>query len=388
MAKMAIMGNKMAKMATANKTVRTENTKLMKSPKTSNRLSPSGSRGILAGQNGRIELSERLLIQIPSAPEARTGQASPTATAPWTNPTQLDRPSFLLNFPFSYSTGAPNNVWMKELKGDKRRPDFKKAAVQFLELYRNISAEGLVYLLPTPRGAQLQDLVYTANLGIVLEHLPDKNTVVISNFTSPPRRGEAPVGVKFFQDMGYDVHVPPTRFEGEAELKHLYDNVYIGGYGMRTENATYDWMEKNFDMRILRLKMIDPYLYHLDCLVFPITKENTLVCTELFSKKEVAALEKVTNVIAVSADECYSGICNSVRLPNMVMNSSHLHDLKAGTDDYRYEITKNRKLEDIVANLALEVVYFNLSEFHKSGALLSCMVMHLNRNSYKIALTA
>jgi hypothetical protein len=93
-------------------------------------------------------------------------------------------------------------------------------------------------------------------------------------------------------------------------------------------------------------------------------------------------------VIPVTADECYSGICNSVRLPNMVINSSHLHDLKAGTQDYTYEVQKNRKLEDLVANLALEVVYFNLSEFHKSGALLSCMVLHLNRHSYKIALTA
>ena len=72
----------------------------------------------------------------------------------------------------------------------------------------------------------------------------------------------------------------------------------------------------------------------------------------------------------------------------MVLNSSHLHDLKQGTEDYKYEITKNRKLEDVSADLALEVVYFNLSEFHKSGALLSCMVMHLNRHSYKIALTA
>jgi hypothetical protein len=72
----------------------------------------------------------------------------------------------------------------------------------------------------------------------------------------------------------------------------------------------------------------------------------------------------------------------------MVLNSSHITDLKAGTEDYEREVQKNRKLEDIAANLALEVSYFNLSEFHKSGALLSCMVMHLNRHSYKIALTA
>jgi N-dimethylarginine dimethylaminohydrolase len=277
---------------------------------------------------------------------------------------------------------------MVDLKGEKRDPNFTRASVQFLELYRNISAEGLVYLLPTPRGSQLQDLVYTANLGIVLEHLPDKNTVVISNYESAPRRGETPVGVKFFQDMGYDVHVAPHKFEGEAELKHLYDNIYIGGYGIRSEKETFEWMEQKFDMRIIKVREVEPYLYHLDCSIFPITKENTVICTELFSRRELAELGKYTNLISVTADEAFSGICNSVRLPNQVLNSSHIHDLKAGTEDYQCELQKNRKLEDIASNLALEIGYFNLSEYHKSGALLSCMVMHLNRQSYKIALTA
>lgn len=310
------------------------------------------------------------------------------AAPPWRNPTQLQRPSFLLNFPFSYATGVANNPWMEDLPPEQRRPDFRRAAVQFLDLYRNLAAEALVYVLPTPRDADLQDLTYTANLGVVLEHVPGKNTVVISNFASPPRRGETPVGIKFFADMGYDVHVPGTKFEGEAELKHLYDNVYIGGYGTRSERETYDWMERKFDMRVIPVRLTDPYLYHLDCVVFPITTENTLVCTELIEKEEVAQIEKVTNVIDVSADECYSGICNCVRLPNIVLNSSHLRDLKAGTEDYLDEIRKNRKLEDVAANLALEVSYVNLSEYQKSGALLSCMVMHLNRHSYRIALTA
>ena len=320
--------------------------------------------------------------------KANRPQLELASKSPWLNPTQFDRPAFLMNFPFSYATGVANNPWMEDMKDGKRDPDFTRAAVQFLAVYQNISAEGLVYLLPTPQGADLQDLLYTANLGIVLEHLPNKNTVVISNFASPPRRGETPVGVKFFQDMGYEVHVAPAKFEGEAELKHLYDNIYIGGYGIRSDRATYDWMEEKFGMKIVKLREVEPYLYHLDCSIFPITKENTLVCTELFSKKELAEVGKVTNIIPVTVDECFSGICNSVRLPNQVLNSSHIHDLKAGTKDYQFEISKNRKLEDIAANLALEISYFNLSEFHKSGALLSCMVMHLNRACYKIALTA
>src|SRR5262245_39077628 len=155
---------------------------------------------------------------------------------PWVNPTQLARPSYLLNFPFSYATGVANNPWMEDISSDLRQPDFRRAAVQFLELYRYMAAAGaLVYVLPTPRGADLQDLMYTANLGIVLEHLPRQNTVVISNFASPPRWGGTTVGVEFFQSMGYEIHVPPTKFEGEAELKHLHDNVYVGGYGIRSE---------------------------------------------------------------------------------------------------------------------------------------------------------
>ena len=311
----------------------------------------------------------------------------PRTLSPWRNPTQLDHPSFLLCFPFSFSTEVPNNPWMKDLDKERRRPDFKRSAAQFLELYRYLSSEALVYVLPTPRDARLQDLVYAANLGVVLTHLDDKNTVVISNFTSEPRRGETRVGVDFFRQMGYEVSVPPTKFEGEAELKHLFGNVYVGGYGIRSEEETYAWMEKSFDMQVVKLRLTDPYLYHLDCLIFPITKENTLVCTELLEPEEVLELEKVTNIIHVSAEEAYSGICNSVRLPKVVLNSSHLHELKKGSEDYQHELQKNRKLEDIAANLALEVCFFNLSEYHKSGALLSCMVMHLNRRAYEIALT-
>src|SRR5262245_18822992 len=137
---------------------------------------------------------------------------------------------------------------------------------------------------------------------------------------------------------------------------------------------------------IIKVRETEAYLYHLDCTIFPITQEDTLVCTELFTPNEVAELEQVTNIIPVSLAECFSGICNSARLPNQVLNSSHIHDLKAGIEAYQEEIQKNRKLEDIVANMGLEISYFNLSEFHKSGALLSCMVMHLNRRSYWIAL--
>jgi N-dimethylarginine dimethylaminohydrolase len=301
------------------------------------------------------------------------------------NPTQLQRPAFLLNFPFSYSTRVANNAWMTDLDEQQRQPDFKRVMVQFLELYRFMASEGLVYLLPTPR-TDLQDLVFTGNLGIVLEHVEGQNTVVISNFTSEPRRGETAVGVRFFEDMGYEVHVSPHRFEGDAELKHLHDNIYVGGYGIRSQLEAYDWMERQFAMKVVKVRETDEYLYHLDCTVFPLTTEDTLVCTEMFEPAEIAELERYTNVIDVSVDDCYQGICNSVRLGNRILNSSRIHELEKGTEDYTRELHKNRTLEDLAVEAAFEVCYFNLSEYEKAGALLSCMVMHLNRYSYAFKL--
>lgn len=315
-------------------------------------------------------------------------QVPASSVSPWRNPTQLERPAFLLNFPFSYCTDYANNLWMEEMSKEERKPDHKRAAIQFLEVYRILASEGLVYILPSPDGINLQDLVYTANLGVVLTHLPNPNTVIISNFSSPPRRAETPLGVRFFHEMGYEVYQPSFHFEGEAELKHLHDNIYVGGYGIRSQRETYDWMEQMFDMRIIRIKEVEPYLYHLDCTLFPITRENTLVCTELLTREEIRELEQVTNVIPVTADDAYSGICNCVRLPNQVLNASNIHEMRAGTEDYRLELQKNQRLEYIISNLALEVCYLNISEFLKSGALLSCMVMHLNRHSYQFTLTA
>ena len=102
---------------------------------------------------------------------------------PW-NPTQLEVPAFLVNAPFSYSTEVANNVWMQDLDEAAREPDHRRAMMQFRELYRYLSADALVYVLPTPRACGLQDLVFTGNLGIVLEHVPEKDVVILSNFTS------------------------------------------------------------------------------------------------------------------------------------------------------------------------------------------------------------
>lgn len=302
------------------------------------------------------------------------------------NLSSLDVPSFLMNVPFSYSAKEPDNIWMQELRDAERVIDRGKAIKQFLQLYQFLASQAFVQNLPTPKDCQLQDLVFVSNLGVVLEHLPAKNTVLIAHFKSPIRAGETEVGVNFFKGLGYDVHVPPYIFEGEAELKHVHENVYIGGYGVRSDIRAYEWMEARFDMQIVKVRNANEYLYHLDGLVFPLTKEQALVCTALCAEEDLRAIERVTNIIDISGADAYAGITNSVRVYRFILNSSHLLELKAGTEEYKQELKKNRHLEEIAAELALDVSYFNLSEYFKGGAKLSCLVMHLNRKSYEIDL--
>jgi N-dimethylarginine dimethylaminohydrolase len=292
-------------------------------------------------------------------------------------PSQLHLQSYVMNFPFTLSTDAPNNIWMQELNEEQLQINRPKAYKQFMDLYNFIAGQSLVYLLPS--AGDFQDQVYVANLGLQLPHIKDENHVLLSNFTSVPRRGEERVGFHLFETMGYRTHLVPHKWEGEADLKYLYDNVYIGGYGQRSTKEAYEWMEKEFDMNIIKLHMTDEYLYHLDCSIFPLNNDKTLVCTELYTPEELAQLEQHTEIIDINIDDTLGGIANSVRLGNMILCASNIAELKKGTEEYELESNKIKTLEQICSNEGMEPVIFNLSEYMKSGAMLSCMVMHLNR---------
>ena len=195
-----------------------------------------------------------------------------------------------MNFPFSLSTADPNNIWMQELTDKELIINKPKAYKQFMDLYNFVAGGAVVNLLPSE--GNFQDQVYVANLGIYLPHIKDENHIILSNFTSDPRKGEELVGEKYFNQMGYKTAISPFKWEGEADLKYLYGNKYIGGYGIRSDIKAYKWMEEQYGMDILKVEMVDEYLYHLDCSIFALNNNQTLVCTELFEEEELIEMEK------------------------------------------------------------------------------------------------
>lgn len=137
-------------------------------------------------------------------------------------------------------------------------------------------------------------------------------------------------------------------------------------------------MESEFGMKIIQLELNDPKNYHLDCTIFPLTHESLIVAVDSFTKKELRQLEKIADIIPISTDQAHTGLTNSVRVNNYILNASDIDFLSKRSEDYKYESDKNRRLEQIAAENAMEVCYFNLEEYLKGGGLLSCLVLHVN----------
>jgi len=305
-------------------------------------------------------------------------------------PSQLQIQSYLMNFPHTLNTSQPNNIWMEEMFNKDPKSliiNKDRAYRQWLDLYTFLAGSSLVYLLPNKK--EFQDITYVANLGIHLHHIQDDNIIILSNFTSEPRKGEELVGKQFFESMGYKTIISPFKFEGEADLKYLGGNNYIGGWGIRSQIETYEWLNKHPDLNInvIPVEMVDDYLYHLDCSIFPLTTSDCMVCTEMFTEQEIAHIERYTNIIDVEYDDAMGGITNSLRMSNLIINSSNISELKAHDEDYVFEKNKINNLEKICGKLGMEPVIINLSEFYKSGGMLSCLVMNLGRIDFLKPLT-
>lgn len=299
-------------------------------------------------------------------------------------PSDLDIPIFLMCPPIQAEIRFLNNEWMEDVAKEEGeiKVDLDLFTKQWLDLYTLLSQEALVLTLPPKPG--LQDLTFV-NSFVYLPHV-DIPTCIVSNFRAEGREPEADVADWFLAECGYQTYRIPNldwHFEGEAELKYLRDNIYIGHVGVRTDEEALDWIAKTFDANIIKIRHNDDkeameYLYHGDCIYFPITPNDVILCTDVVDKKSIKELEKVANVIPVSKELAYQGICNSISVGYTIYNADNSDAFEVDSDDFKIEMQKNDTLVEIASQFAMEVVFVSLTEALKLGALLSCMVSRLN----------
>lgn len=299
--------------------------------------------------------------------KAETNTETKTNTKPESpkhpkTPSSLKFPSYLMNFPFTIDNKVKNNVLMNKAN---KPYNYDKAFEQFMILYNLIVDEGsLVYLLPSEY-PPLQDLPFVANVGAYLPNVkPD--TILIANFKSPPRKGEDDIAEKFLKSMNYATFQPPTHWEGEADLKYIAGNLYVGGYGIRTDQKSYSWMADKFDMDIIQVKMDDPKLYHFDCQFFPLGSDKALVSPSAFRPEDLKKIENHMEIVEVPKEFKYDGWTNSILIGNKVFCGDIPNKSSVKAHD------------SILEKEGFETVGVDLNEFAKSGGDLSCLVAHLS----------
>lgn len=170
--------------------------------------------------------------------------------------------------------------------------------------------------------------------------------------------------------MRYECVKSPTFFEGEADLKWIRDNIYCGGYGIRTSLETYQWMSDSYDMKIIPVKMTDERLYHFDCQFIRLSSTKALVATHVLSSIDIKNMERFFEIVSVPHKHIYSGWTNGV-----IVGKKYYHAPPSDGDE---ETESGSDFMKFILRLGFEPQIVNLSEFEKSGADSSCAVMRLN----------
>lgn len=273
---------------------------------------------------------------------------------------------FVMCPPKYLSTAISNNVFMKGQK-----VDVKRAMRQYDRIIRAIRAFGVAVLeIPPAKGCQ--DQTYVANIGVAIDGADP--CIVLARYKADGRSCEEEPARKFFQEQGYKVIQPPAGmcFEGEADFKHWKDNVYFGGWGKFTDRAALDWIAQQTGCEVIPIRETSDELYHFDCSFAALDAENALVNRAGMDAASFKEIAKRMNVVEVPPEVMSTGVTNVVQIPGKRILLSGM---------FFPEMAKYRKsmewMLETCDKLGYSVWFMDIDEPDKSGADISCMVMHL-----------
>jgi len=296
-------------------------------------------------------------MTVPVRPLSSRGDLPPiqrSADQPATERLVMCPPEYL-------STDVTNNVFMSH-----EPIDVGKAMEQYARAKHVVEAFD-VPVLEIPPQTGLQDQTYVANVAVAIAPY-----VFLANYKAPGRSGEVPVAAEFFQSLGYQVLQPPFDFEGEADLKHFKDDLYIGGVGQFSDVRAYQWIAERTGVRILPVEEVDEHLYHLDCSLFVLDDDTLLITGKGLSKSSLTALAKVADLVFTPKGIETTGITNGLKIPGKGIYLSGALNLQE--PDYSKAMDWLLRTLDDFGYVPL---FMQVTEADKSGADLSCMFLHL-----------
>lgn len=249
-----------------------------------------------------------------------------------------------------FMTGNINNVNKSAAK--KQWTDLKHA-------YESINVK--VDLIEP--GKDLVDMVFTANQSLPFIDKSGNKKVILSKMKNEQRKKEVFYFKEYYARNGYEIIELPDDveyFESEGDCVIDYErNILFGGYGFRTQEIVYDIIEKYVDYKIIKFKLINPVLYHLDTCFSVLNKDTAVIAESAFDEESLSVISNYfKNIIKADEEENMKYFVCNCHCPdgkNVIVQN--------GSTKFKNDIIKN----------GFNLIEVETAEFMKSGGSVFCM---------------
>ena len=212
-------------------------------------------------------------------------------------------------------------------------------------------------------GKDLVDMVFTANQSLPFIDKSGSKKVILSKMKNEQRKNEVPYFRDFYKNRGYEIIELPDEveyFESEGDCVIDYErNILFGGYGYRTQERVYDIVSEYVNYKIVKLKLINPVLYHLDTCMSVLNKDTVVIAESAFDEERLSAVRSYfKNIIKADEEENMKYFVCNCHCPdgkNVIVQK--------GSVNFKNDIIKN----------GFNLIEVETAEFMKSGGSVFCM---------------
>lgn len=209
--------------------------------------------------------------------------------------------------------------------------------------------------------SQLPDMVFAANHGAFIS----EDTFLRATLANEERQPEEDYVDTYIRKIVDSVSVvtPEVPFEGYGDVyRDDHTETLWLGYGQRSE---YEYMEffQNDAYETIQLELTNEWFYHLDTCLFVIDSETALIEERAFTQTTIDKISKKFDTVHLCNTTEDSGAflpCNSIHLPDGTILTA----------------PENKAIFEHEVGLSEEQLhYVDVSEFHKSGGSIRCLVL-------------
>jgi ornithine--oxo-acid transaminase len=260
---------------------------------------------------------------------------------------------YLMCPPAYFDVSYAINPWMDLLIPVDR----KRAARQWDALVTTLREAGAQVVLLDPL-ADLPDLVFTANLGLV-----DAGTFIPARMRHPQRRPEPAHAEAWFREQGFEIRRLGDDVVQEGAGDALpFEGTLVGGYRARSSASSYIDLARLVDGRILPVELADERFYHVDIVFCPLDRGCALVVPQAMDAESARLVrELVPDPIELTDEEAAAFCANSVVVGRTVVMPAC-----------------SPRLELELHERGFEPVVVEVSEFLKAGGGPRCLTLALD----------